>query len=83
MIGPVAAEISKANKEDPTGAKAKTIVDRVTQEMLGSGNYPLLVKPAATPKKDAAPAKPVEPKKDDKKSSGSNRARADEILGIK
>jgi hypothetical protein len=66
MIGPVAAEISKANKEDPTGAKAKVIIDRVTQELASSGKYPLLFKPVAPAKPAAAPS--------------SNRAKADEIL---
>jgi hypothetical protein len=72
MTGAGNEEITKARKEDPTGKKGlvKAIEDRVTQELLASGNYPLLVKPAATPKKDAAPAKPVEPKKDDKKGGG-------------
>jgi hypothetical protein len=36
----------------------------VTQELLNSGSYPLLAKPAAAPKKDAAPAAPAAPKKD-------------------
>jgi hypothetical protein len=66
-IGDVATEISKANKEDPKGEKGlvKAIRERVRKEMLNSGNYPLLVTPAAPA---AAPA--AAPKKDDKNKGG-------------
>jgi hypothetical protein len=62
MTGAINEEITKARKEDPTGKKGlvKAIENRVTQELLGSGNYPLLVtpaKPAAAPA--AAPAAPA------------------------
>jgi hypothetical protein len=78
-------EITKANKEDKTGKKAKEIENRVRRELApeyGVNPPPAPVKPAAAPVKPAAaptapaaaPAKPAEPKKAEPKKAEPKKA---------
>jgi hypothetical protein len=57
----ISRDIDAANRRDKTGKAAKDIIDRVRKELAPEYGVPLSA---------PAPAKPAEPKKDDKKGGG-------------